>query len=230
MALFTPSSTISEIRGSIGSQTYSRNRYRNIIRNRVTPANPNTTFQQASRADLTAAVAAWQALSDANKNRFAVAAKNWNSKSTIDGTKPLSAYNYYIKAFMVQATYGIGTVSSNYIPRVKPRIVLNSIDVQIDRYEIDFDLIGSNTNWYVVFKCNEPVSPGIFSPNISGFTPIAQLPPDVGNNFTDLVAQFEVRFGDDLAAYAGKAIFTEILLYDTLNQVLYPCVRVRDLI
>jgi len=61
-------SVVADIRGSIGDETYGRNQGGIFIRERVTPANPNTQPQQDSRAAITTLAQAWSgALTDAQR-------------------------------------------------------------------------------------------------------------------------------------------------------------------
>lgn len=230
MALFTPSAVISEIRGSVGTAVFSRNHYRNIVRNRVTPANPNTSFQMDVRANMATAVAAWQALSAAVQTKFETAAKNYNTHAGIDNAKALNGYNFYLKTKITSLQYGITAPTGVFIPRKMPIVRINSINVFDVAYEIDFDLIGSNSNMRTIWKCNRPVSPGIRSVNQSAMVPISTYQPDIGNNLIDLNGEFELRFVDTIDVYIGSAIFTDVHILDTTNCILYPAQRFRNII
>lgn len=56
--------------GSVGSLTYSRNRYGAYVRNRTKPVNPNSTQQNFYRSNFRAAVAAWQDLTYAQRSAW----------------------------------------------------------------------------------------------------------------------------------------------------------------
>lgn len=59
MALFRVGGVASEVRGSIGGQTYSRNAGGAYIRNRVVPVNPGSVFQSAVRSALANLTQRW---------------------------------------------------------------------------------------------------------------------------------------------------------------------------
>lgn len=62
------SHVFSQMVGSVGGITYFYNRYASIVaRNRTTPTDPNTSYQQTVRTRMSAAVSAWQALTPANR-------------------------------------------------------------------------------------------------------------------------------------------------------------------
>lgn len=59
MAIFRIGGVASDVRGSIGGQTYSRNRTGAYIRNRTVPINPGSPFQSAVRALVAQLSNAW---------------------------------------------------------------------------------------------------------------------------------------------------------------------------
>lgn len=63
MAGIKTSALISDIRGSVGGNTFARNKAGLYVRARVKPSNPRSTLQQQRRAQASAATAAWGALS-----------------------------------------------------------------------------------------------------------------------------------------------------------------------
>ncbi len=65
MALYRPGPIVSEIRGSIGGSTFSRNAAGQYIRQRSNPVNPNTDRQQAVRTLLGAVAQRWSSVLDA---------------------------------------------------------------------------------------------------------------------------------------------------------------------
>jgi len=56
-----------EIYGSIGSLTYSRNRYGNYVKRRPFPRQPNNTAQQNARSRFVDAATSWRSLSDGER-------------------------------------------------------------------------------------------------------------------------------------------------------------------
>lgn len=61
----------SQLSGSVGGITYFWNRYASIVlRNRVVPTDPNTPAQQTVRIRMSASVAAWKVLTQAQRNAW----------------------------------------------------------------------------------------------------------------------------------------------------------------
>lgn len=59
MALFKTGGFIGMISGSVGPNVFSRNRYGSYVRARAKPVSPNTAYQQAAKAALSAASQHW---------------------------------------------------------------------------------------------------------------------------------------------------------------------------
>lgn len=106
MALFTPSCLISEIRGSVGTSNFSKNRYGPIVRQKLTQTNPNTTKQQAVRSVFASAVAKWQALTQAERDAFNDIAKDYPKQNSLGKTYRLSGYSLFISKTITGSLLG----------------------------------------------------------------------------------------------------------------------------
>jgi len=70
MALVKFGAGVSEMRGKEGGVIYSKNAYGNYIKAKVTPTNPQTSYQQAVRADLQGIAQSWAGLTESQKNAW----------------------------------------------------------------------------------------------------------------------------------------------------------------
>ena len=68
---------MTDARGKLGGQVFSKNRAGAYVRTKVTPVNPRTTFQQASRQLLGAISQSWSALTVAQRESFNKAVSDW---------------------------------------------------------------------------------------------------------------------------------------------------------
>jgi len=75
---------VGDIRGSIGSTTYSRNTFANYIRNKTSPVNPNTIPQQLVRARFGAASQEWAGLTDGERLSWNEGAPVWTNTNVFD--------------------------------------------------------------------------------------------------------------------------------------------------
>ena len=99
MALIKFGGGILEMRGSIGGNVFSRNRYGSYVRQRTTPVNPNSARQQAVRNYLTSLVEHWRAtLTQNQRDAWAVYADAISVANSLGEQIKLSGYNHYIRS------------------------------------------------------------------------------------------------------------------------------------
>lgn len=80
---------MTDARGKLGGQVFSKNRSGAYVRTKVTPVNPQTTFQQANRASLGALSSNWSALTEAQRSAWNEAAPQWEKTNVFgDLTRP----------------------------------------------------------------------------------------------------------------------------------------------
>lgn len=82
--------------GSQADTTASRNRYGQYYRTRATPVNPNTTAQGAARGRLSAAAAAWRALTDAQRLGWDTLGSQMQRTDALGQTYTLSGFQAYV--------------------------------------------------------------------------------------------------------------------------------------
>jgi hypothetical protein len=83
--------------GSVGGITYLRNRYGSIVaRSRTTPTDPNTPDQQSQRSKLSAGVAAWKALTPAERLSWEHYAKFTPWFNSLGDEIRLTGFNMYL--------------------------------------------------------------------------------------------------------------------------------------
>jgi len=77
-------SNISDARGKLNGHVFSKNRYGNYIRNKVTPVNPQSAYQTSIRNRLAGISSAWAALTAAQRNAWNAAVSSF-AKTNIFG-------------------------------------------------------------------------------------------------------------------------------------------------
>lgn len=90
---------ILQMRGSVGAQTHSRNRYGNYIRTKTNPVNPATNRQNEVRNNLSALVARWQeTLTQAQRDNWKTYADNVAFTNGFGESMNLTGFNHYIRS------------------------------------------------------------------------------------------------------------------------------------
>lgn len=128
------SSTLSNISGSIGGTTYSRNRFGAYARNRTVPVNPNTTNQLSIRTAFTMAAQYWSAtLTPEQRTGWALyaAATPWLNK--LGETVFLSGFNMYCRSATFRLFCGgdiADTTEAPGLPGIGPPVSLDELTVK----------------------------------------------------------------------------------------------------
>jgi hypothetical protein len=108
MALIN-SHILSDARGSIGNDVYSRNASGNIIRSRGSLVDPETTAQVAARDRFDFLINRWQTLSDSRRLGWNEYAARLRLKNRLGGPKRLSGFGAYMRVNNVR--YNLGWTS-----------------------------------------------------------------------------------------------------------------------
>jgi len=99
MALIKFGGGITEMRGSMAGNVFSRNRSGAYIRARTTPTNPNSVGQQAVRSCLSALTVRWsQTLTAAQRTAWNLYAASVAMTNKLGETMFLSGFNHYIRS------------------------------------------------------------------------------------------------------------------------------------
>lgn len=107
---------IVDMRGKLGGQVYSKNRYGRFMCNVYRPVNPQTTYQQQNRAYLANVVAAWKQLPESNRLSWNSAAMYLKGYNCFGDSFSYTAYNCFVKCNLVY--YTIFGTSLNICPAI----------------------------------------------------------------------------------------------------------------
>jgi len=88
---------VSEARGKVSGNVFSKNKGGAIVRNRVTPINRRSTSQQNQRQQLAALAASWRGLTDAQRAGWNAASPNFPQSDNLGQTIFLSGEQLYIR-------------------------------------------------------------------------------------------------------------------------------------
>lgn len=88
---------MTDARGKLGGQVFSKNRAGAYIRSKVTPSNPQTLDQQANRALLGSTSRGWSSLTDDDRTAWNAAVVNWPKKTIFGATSIPSGKSLYVE-------------------------------------------------------------------------------------------------------------------------------------
>jgi len=113
MALLKFGGGITEMRGSIAGNTYSRNRYGAYARARTKPVNPNTGRQQTVRAALAYLTERWSiTLTDAQRAAWNLYGANVVMTNKLGESINLSGFNHYIRSNSIRKAFGLTVIDA----------------------------------------------------------------------------------------------------------------------
>lgn len=112
MAKFIAGPVASEIRGSLGGTTFTRNRYGAIMRQRVKPTVSTTEYATTAKARMTAATQAWQGLTAAQKLAWNEWAAGNPSLGALGEQQILTGHVAYVGSYCRALTAGIPVLTA----------------------------------------------------------------------------------------------------------------------
>jgi len=89
---------VSEARGKVSGNVFSKNKGGAIVRNRVTPINRRSTSQQNQRQQLAALSASWRGLTEAQRVGWNAASPNFPQSDNLGQTIFLSGEQLYVRS------------------------------------------------------------------------------------------------------------------------------------
>lgn len=136
--------------GSRRSDTYSRNRYGQYIRNRSTPVNPNTAAQSTQRARFAAAAQAWRNLTLAQQQSWATYAAEHPDIGPLGETIILTASAMYSRIRLQAQSAGVSVSAS---PPADPAFVFSALSLIAT-----VDTTGPTYSLLLTGSANQPMS------------------------------------------------------------------------
>lgn len=97
MAKIKYSALVSDMRNKLNGSVMSKNRYGSYVRNKVTPVNPQTAYQQEVRQRLGSLSQSWRELTVAQRNGWTERAKESPFTDIFGDTKTLDGKAFFIK-------------------------------------------------------------------------------------------------------------------------------------
>lgn len=132
MAKIKYSALVSDMRNKLNGSVMSKNRYGSYVRNKVTPVNPQTSYQLNQRAALSSLSSAWRGLTQAQRDAWTEAAKNRPFTDIFGDTKILSGQAFFVSSNLNLTTNGIAQIDSPSVAVDVPLAILTDPIAQLD--------------------------------------------------------------------------------------------------
>lgn len=217
MAKIKYSALVSEMRNKLNGSVASKNRYGNYLRNKVTPVNPQTSFQQAARQRLGNLSASWRELTQAQRNSFIDGTQNMPVTDIFGDIQHLSGQALFIR--LNGNLEKVGQPRIDVMPELVgfPEVAITSVTATatagaLTALEVDTAINGAANaaipaGYSLAVYATDAVPAGIeFVKQRFRFLGTATQTADEP---LDLTAQWNARFG---AIQSGARIFVRLAL------------------
>lgn len=189
---------VSELRGSIGGTTFSRNSSGAYARNRTKPVNPNTTKQSNMRALFATIAQSWRTLTNSQRITWNSLAPTFPRVNRLGQTVPLTGFQLFQKCntnnivcghAFVNVIESVDTPNIQYIDSV-------TVDRSANTMIISAEDATVNTDTSFRVYATAPRSAGSKFAGPSEYKLIHVEPADNDLNTMDLHASYIAVFGD----------------------------------
>ena len=209
MAVITPSSLVSEIRGSVGDQTYSRNRYGAYVKAKLIQTNPDSTDQQAVRAQMADAVAEWQSAAQEYQDVWNQFVTDQRIGKNISRKIRRSGFNEFLSRWMNRYALSASGTGFSPLPLVRFNPVITAVTPGTLSIELAYDTLRPIGDCDIAVYATHPISAGINQINKSFYRCIGSFTPGSQVGTEELYTMYTDKFpltGGDIGKKIGIAI------------------------
>lgn len=149
-------------RNKIGGHVLSKNRAGAYMRTKVTPVNPQTTFQSAVRALFTSLSQGWRSLTQAQRDAWNAAVSNFTSTDIFGDLKTPTGKNLYQRLNTNLSTVSVAAITVPPLPVGVPAVdTLSAVaDESASTLAVTFTPTPVPADTAFVLECTPQVSPG----------------------------------------------------------------------
>lgn len=159
MALIKFGALISEARGKESGVIFSRNSYGGYVKQKVSPVNPQTQYQQGQRALLGGAAQSWSGLDEEEKQAWKELGQQMLRVNRFGDQTTFTGFNAYVKAYRNLTLIGAGPLRKpaavQVIPALTIELVLTDVAISVNATP---DPLGSDL--YLVVDATPPILTG----------------------------------------------------------------------
>lgn len=212
---------MTDARGKLGGQVFSKNRSGAYVRTKVTPVNPQTEYQQQNRALLGSISSSWSGLSESQRNAWNGVVTDWQKTNVFGDLNKPSGKNLFTGLNKNRTNY-FPSLAIQTLPPAKvefPAIVVSDAVFisSTNTLEVELSLPVENTQ-FVVFRATPIVSAGTtyVKNQLRDFTVAI---PGAGDSTFSIGAQYVLRFG---TVSPGDKMFIEVRFAGQNGQLSAP--------
>lgn len=194
MAVITPSSLISEIRGSVGDVTYSRNRYGAYVKAKLVQPASSTADQVLRRDALAAGVLSYHSLADDEFKAWKAYVDEKLRSKNISRKITLAAFNEYCGRYVNRSLIeGVATGFSPW-PSVRNFPYIESVSQSFESIIVDFFSENFQSGTSYVIYATPPVEQSIRYINKSNYKVLTYISADTATESLDIFSMYDAVY------------------------------------
>lgn len=151
---------VTDGRGKLGGHVLAKNRSGNYMRTKVTPVNPQTTYQQAQRAALGTLSSGWSGLTGAQRAAWDGAVGDFQKTDIFGDLKSPTGKNLYTGLNRNLLNAGQSILTTPPSPASIPNLTIDAADYSLAGTSFDIDTTGTATSSFVQAWATPPLSAG----------------------------------------------------------------------
>jgi len=206
MAIIKMGAVVTDIRNSLGGHVFSRGRSGAIMRTKVTPLNPQTTFQQASRAKLAAISTQWRGLTEDQRIAWNNAVENFLGTNVFGDSVRPTGKNLFTGLNINLLNIDRPTITDPPLPVSITSVDITSFSGAAGIPALDFVQDGTNGSQDMLISCTAALSSGVAFVS-SEFRIIVEVGMVFAGN-KNILDVYNTRFG---ALIAGTKLFLKVV-------------------
>lgn len=204
---------MADARNKLNGNVFSKNRYGAYIRTKVTPVNPQTSYQQNQRQQLASLSSQWRGLTQAQRDAWLTATANFPRTDIFGNTKILAGNVLFVALNKNLLNAGEATIDDAPSPVSIPEIQISDLTAAAGTPALSFTVdpatLPADTALFI--KATGNVGPGKkYVKNMLRF--IGTGTPTTGT--VDILTAWQARFG---SLVAGQRITVQIFLVSTVT-------------
>lgn len=185
---------MTDARGKLGGQVFSKNRSGSFVRTKVTPSNPRTASQMASRSWLGSLSAGWNALTNIQRASWNGAVEAWQKTNVFGDTVKPSGKNLYTALNKNLLQSGQDVVLSAPEKVDLPIIFTDAVLINSTTDIIDLDFSAVPAGVVLQVSATPPLNAGVSF--VKGKQRVIAYLASGEYDKEDLFASYVAKFGD----------------------------------
>ena len=184
---------MTDARGKLGGQVFSKNRAGSFVRTKVTPANPNTQAQSQARALFSAISQQWSSLTQQVRDSFDAAVQDWARTDIFGDLRNPTGKNLFQRLNNQAQAAGLAPVVTLPAKLEMPDAIVSSATIGITAEEVKLDDVDEQATTQVVVFATGPLSAGTKSAK----NRLRQIYAEAGDTWSpnDAYTAYVAKFG-----------------------------------